>query len=426
MVRGKIRKSGEPMKRREFMGRMAFGGGAAFSMAGCGESPSGERAAEMVSVRSAGNGAQRYGSLDPWVEVDLGHIGRNLDRVRERAMVPVLAVVKANAYGHGLVEVARYLESRNVHGFMVGKLAEALMLREAGIRRPIFNFGPFGCGDAAAVLEGGIVQSVFTDEGRRLQEAAVKTGQNAAVNVHVDTGMNRAGVPFEKAPAFLETLAGMPGLRIEGISTTFTEDPEFDREQLRLFMAVCKGAGQKGIDVGLRHAASSAGLFYGREFHLDMVRPGIALYGYYPNTATRRENALGLEPALRLFGRITFINEVKAGESLSYLRSFRAARPMRVAAVGIGYSDGYPPAFGGTSAVGIGGKTYPVLPAVTSNHIMVDLGNDGSIKVGDEVVLIEARRDSAVAADALAELSGVSDYKILIGLNPLLPRSYRG
>jgi alanine racemase len=414
------------VKRRQFLECAAIGGGAVIPAAGCRDSTEGRTGVEKGGEIQAGPNISGHGNSDPRVEVDLDHIGWNLDRVRERARVPVLAVVKANAYGHGLVEVGKYLEGRGAAGLMVGKLAEALSLRTAGVRRPIFNFGPFGGEDAAAVLEAEIVQSVFTDDVRSLHEAAVRAGRRASVNVHVDTGMNRAGVPFEEAPAFLETVAGFSGVAIKGISTTFTEDPEFDGEQLRRFLDVCDTAGKKGIEVGLRHAASSAGVFYRPEFHLDMVRPGIALYGYYPNAATREENALALKPALRFVGRVTSLRDLKAGESLSYLRAFRAAEPMRVATVGVGYSDGYSPALGGRGFALVGEKSFPVLPTVTSNHIMVDVKNDGSVKVGDEIVLVDDRRGSGVAADALAELGGISDYKILIGLNPDLPRTHAG
>jgi len=412
------------MKRREFVGWTVLGSGVALAATGCREAKEREAGASEARETPAGVMPMQAGSLDPRVEVDLERIGWNLERVREKAKVPVLAVVKANAYGHGLVEVGRYLESRKVHGLMVGKLAEAMKLREAGVRCPVFNYGPFGGEDAEAVLRGGITQSVFTDDARRIHEVSLKAGRRAPVNVHIDTGMNRAGVPVEKAPAFIERLSGLSGIMIVGVSTTFTEDSEYDKEQLRLFLQVCDGARAKGIELGLRHAASSAGLFSGPEFHLDMVRPGIALYGYYPNAATRRDDSLGLKPALRLVGRITSTHELRAGETVSYLRSFKATEPMRIATVGVGYSDGYPPVLGGKGVTLVRGKFFPVLPAVTSNHIMVDLKNDGSVEVGDETVLVDDRRARGVSADALAELGATSDYKILIGLNPEIPRKY--
>jgi alanine racemase len=412
------------MKRREFMGCVTVGGGAALAAAGCRNSKERDAEPENTPISQKEVGPRVSGSLDPRIDVSLDRIGWNLARVNEKVNVPVLAVIKAEAYGHGLVEVGRYLEARRVHGLMVGKLAEAHRLREAGIRCPVFNYGPFSAEDAAVVVESDIVQSIYTADVRRLQEAASKSGRPAAVNVHIDTGMNRAGVSVDKALDYLEMVAGLSTVKIRGVSTTFTEEPEFDKEQLRRFVGICSKARERGIEYGLRHAASSAGLFYESEYHLDMVRPGIALYGYYPNAATRSKDALSLKPALRLVGRITCLRDLKAGESLSYLRAIKAERPMRVATVGVGYSDGYPPGLGGHSSAIIRGRPYPLLSAVNSNQLMIDLKNDSSVALGDEVVLVDDRKGSGVAADALAELGGISDYKILIGLNPLLKRTY--
>ena len=402
------------MKRKEFLKMTAGLAGAAALAWGA------ERKEGLPSAAAEG------GSRDPRVDVDLERIGWNLDRVRDRAGVPVMAVVKANAYGHGLVDVSKYLERRGAQAFMVGKLDEAVRLRSSGVRAPIVNFGPFSPADAGAVVDHDITQSASTDDVFALDEAASRSPRPASVDVHIDTGMNRAGVAAERAIPFLEKLATLRRVRIRGISTTLTEDPEFDAVQLRRFLDICAKARQKGIEHGPRHAASSAGLLAGPEFRLDMVRPGIMLYGYYPNARTRKEDALGLKPALRLAARVTFIGDVAAGESISYVRAIKAERPMRVAAVGIGYSDGYPPALGGTGVVRIRGENFPVLPAVTSNHIMVDLRNNRGVEIGDEAVLLDSDRSSGAAADSLAELGGLSDYKLLIGINPLIPRVYKG
>ncbi len=417
------------MERREFIDDLKRGGAAAalMSLGGaslCGRPPKEVTASGKTSAETPGEAAPP-GVRDPRIEVDLGAIGRNLDRVRNRAKVPVMGVVKANAYGHGLVEVARYLESAGVAALMTGKLDEASRLRSAGIRCPIANFGPFGPPDAEEILRRGIRQSVSTaDDLAALDSAAAKAGSIAGIDIHVDTGLNRAGVPAREALPLIERAALLPRIRIEGISTALTEDPEFDREQLRIFTGVCAAAKARGIDCGPRHAASSGALFGEDDLFLDMVRPGIALYGYYPNARTRREDSLGLEPALRLKASVTFVRDVKPGESLSYLRAIRIDRATRVATVGIGYSDGYPYVLGGKGIVLIGGRAFPVLPAVTSNHVMIDLGDDRTVRVGDEVVLVDGRRGSEAAADALAAASGGSDYKFLIGLNPRLPRTF--
>jgi alanine racemase len=406
------------MDRRRFLGALGAMPVAAGISAGGGRG----------AGKNAGDPARTPGarSLDASVEVDLGAVGHNLGRVREHAQVPVMAVVKANAYGHGLVEVSRFLEVRGVHGLMVGKLDEAVMLRDAGIGARILNFGPFGGAEAADVVGRGICQTVVSEDARWLDEAAAKAGRKAAVDLHVDTGMNRAGVPWEKAFDLVRKLAALPRLVVEGVSTTLTEDPEFDREQVFRLTELHKKAAERGIRLGLRHAASSAGLMQGADLRLDMVRPGIMLYGYYANAGDQARDLLGLKPALRLLGSVTYVNGLAPGDSASYHRALRAKGPMRVATVGLGYSDGYPTTAAGKTAVAIRGRLFDVVAAVTSNHLMVDLANDPDIAPGDEAVLVDVRKGSGLTADVVAERAGISDYRLLIGLNPLLPRTYIG
>ena len=367
----------------------------------------------------------RAGRMDPWAEVNLDQIRWNFSQIKKQVKVHVMAVVKANAYGHGLIDVALALEKAGVEGLMVGKLAEGLALREAGIQSPVLNFGPFGKEDCEAIIRNNLSQSVFSEDAAAfLHEAASRFRSNASIHIDIDTGMSRTGIPCHKALPLIEKIAGFSKIRIDGIATTLTEDPEFDGEQLRRFREVCSAAEKRGVSLGLKHAASSAGIFEPPEFYLDMIRPGITLYGYYPNAKTQKEDLLKLRPALKLVAKVIFVKDMSPGDSVSYHRVFTALKRMRVATVGIGYSDGYPPQLAGKGLVLIKRKKYPVMAAVTSNHIMVDLGDDGNIQVGDDVTLIGTEKNSGLTADVLETQSGVSDYKILIGLNPLLPRRY--
>ncbi|MEW5902520.1 MAG: alanine racemase, partial [Acidobacteriota bacterium] len=364
------------------------------------------------------------GHSDPWIEVPLDHIVWNFEQVKKRVKVPIMAVVKANAYGHGLIEVSKTLQKAGADWLMVGKLQEAFTLREAGVACPILNFGPFDGRDGAEIISQNISQAVYTEDAALLDEAAARLKRKAAVHVDIDTGMGRTGVPTENALRLIDKIASFRNVTIEGVCTTLTEDSEFDREQLRRFLDLCSAAQNRGISLGLRHAASSSGVFYSSEFYLDMVRPGITLYGYYPSPQTREGDSLGLKPALRLAARIVFIKDLLAGETLSYHRVFKAQKDMRVATAGIGYSDGYPPQLGGKGWVAVRNKRFPVLNAVTANHAMIDLGDDREVKIGDEVRLIDYFAGSGLTADSLAEQGGISDYKILLGLSPLLPRVY--
>ena len=416
------------MNRRRFMESMTVGTMAAISQSKLQGEPFMEPKRNEMSgqfeSRIGPNKVDIFGSRDPRIDVDLDNVLWNYGQIKKRVKVPVMAVVKANAYGHGLIEVSMALEKAGVDWLMVGKLQEAVALRRAGLKCPILNFGPFEERDCDEIVGLDISQSVYTEDARFLDAAGSRLKKKASIQVDVDTGMGRTGIPHKQALPFIENIARFSQVKIDGVCTTLTEDPDFDREQLREFLNVCAEAGKKGISLGLRHAASSDGLFHPPEFHLDMVRPGIMLYGYYPNAQTQKENRWMLRPALKLSATVLFIKELSSGESLSYLRTFRAAHNMRVATVGIGYSDGYAPQLGGKAFVSIRNEKYPVLAAVTSNHIMVDLNSNPDVQLGDEVTLIDPQTDSGLTAAVVADWGGISDYKLLIGLSGFLPRTF--
>lgn len=406
------------MRRRIFLSEVGKGAGLAASAPLVG-------AVLPAAVRAEAKALDVVGSMDSWVEINLSALAWNMSQIKRLARVPVMAVVKANAYGHGLVEVSRFLERQGISWLMVGKLEEAVELRDKGLRCGILNFGAFSKQDSAEIVSRTISQAVWNEEAAHLHEAARKKGKKAAVHVDIDTGMGRTGVPWIRALPFLLQLAGMSGLKIEGTMTTLTEDEDFDREQVRRLKEVCSQAKEDGIEVGLRHAASSAGILAGPEFHLDMVRPGITIYGYYPSEKTQSKDKLALRPIARWLARVIDIRDLAGGDTLSYHRVFKAPEAMRVATLGVGYSDGYPAPAAGKSHVLIRGKKFPVVATVTANHLMVDLNGDHSIRVGDEVILMDNHRDSDCAGDALGQVSGTSVYKVLIGLNPTLRRVYR-
>jgi alanine racemase len=363
------------------------------------------------------------GFMDPWIEINLDNISWNLKKIRELVKVPIMAVIKANAYGHGLFEIARFLEKEGVEGLMVGKIEEAVKLRRGGIRCPILNFGPFSKEDCEIILSENFSQSVFTEDVFHLNEMALKLKKIGKIHIHIDTGLGRTGISYRQALSFIERVSKLSNLKIEGISTDLSEDREFDLEQLKRFQEICYSAKNKGISIGMRHAGSSDGIINLKESHLDMVRPGITIYGYYPSPQTQKEDKLSLKPALSLKAKVIYLKELLPGDSLSYHRTFVAQKKELVATVGAGYSDGYPPQLSGRTHVLIQNKRFPVIATVTANHIMVNLENDRGIKIGDEVILINNKKGE-LGADELSDLCGLSVYKILIGLNSLLPRKY--
>jgi alanine racemase len=361
---------------------------------------------------------------DVWLELNMDHMGWNLGKIRKCVKRPILAVIKANAYGHGLIHTARYLERSGIDSLMVCKLNEAIQLKESGVACPILNFGPFFPESAEILIKHQISQFVFTRDVKTLNSKAEKMGKAAKIHVHIDTGMGRMGIPHHEAFSFILELATLKNLKIEGISTTLTEDTEFDREQIRRLISICQRADKTGIDLGRKHAASSAAILTYTDSYLDMVRPGILLYGYYPSEKSQQENKLSLKPVLQLKCRVAAAKTLRPGDSISYHRAYVAKTREKIVVLPIGYSDGYPFKVAGRGFVLLNGERAPIVGSVTANHLEVKLKLDSNVSVGEEAVLIGEQKKESISAYEVARWADVSTYKILIGMNPLLPRIF--
>jgi len=363
--------------------------------------------------------------FDPWLEIDLNNISWNVQQIQKRVNNrPIMVVIKANAYGHGLVAVGNYLERQGVHSLAVGKVQEALLLRENSVRVPILNFGPYSQYNAEEIVKNNISQSVFTNDINYLASAAEKYNKKAKVHIKIDTGLGRVGIPYTQALSFIENVAAKPQIKIEGIFTALTEDEKFDKIQLERFLKICAETKKQNIDVGLKHAASSAALFSFPPAFLDLVRPGISIYGQYPNTIEYIAKKIDLKPAMSLKTRISFIKTLQPGESVSYHRKFVAKKETTVATLPIGYSDGFPHQIAEKGEVIIKGRRWPMIAAITSNHTTLNITGSKNIQIGDESVLFGSQGDVSISAEEVAAWAGSSVYKILIGMNPLLPRIY--
>ncbi len=361
-------------------------------------------------------------TLDAWIELDLSAMAWNLKKIKQHVRVPVMAVIKANGYGHGLLEVGQFLDNSGIDALMVCRLSEAIQLRESGVTCPILNFGPHFPEDTDLLGEFGISQSIFTEDVGSLSRMAKKSGREIKAHIHIDTGMGRMGIPYYEAAVYVEKVASLDGIRIEGISTTLTEHAEFDKVQIERFLSVIQLSEQKGIRLGLKHAFSSAGLFTDSPTYLDMVRPGILLYGYYPNQKTQEEDRFSLKPVLQLKSRVAAVKYLRPGDSVSYHRAYTAKTRERMAVIPVGYSDGYPFQAVGKGWVLIRGNKCPIIGDITANHLEVRLDPDSPVSVGEEAILLGSQGKETITADHLAEWANVSTYKILLRLNPLLPR----
>ena len=374
------------------------------------------------SQPSPGEIEERVKGFASWFEVGLDRLGHNLEEIRGRTGVEVIPCVKANAYGHGLVPVVACLMRRGVGRFLVAKLWEAVQLREAGLDCGIINMDPlFTEGQFEEVVSRGVIQTVFRGEtAEGLSRAAVGLGVEAEAFVKVDTGLNRVGVRHGEAADLIEYASSLPGLRVGGMFSTFTESHEFDEVQLSRMLALDGELRRRGIVVSNKSMASSNALFHFPESYLDAVRPGIMLLGIYPEPGDR---GMGIElrPALSFKARLEHVKWVEADEAVTYSRRFVAPRRMRVGTVHAGYSDGYPRGLTKKGLVRIGGEVRSVLGTVSVNHHVVDV--DGlDVGVGDVVELIS--REGENSLEALAELAGIMVYKFCVELNPLIPRVY--
>lgn len=361
-------------------------------------------------------------SFDPWVEVRPDHLRRNVAEIHRRVGGrPILAVIKNDGYGLGVAAVARAIEPESaVAGFAVVKLHEAATLREAGVRKPVLCMGPLGEGDLDEATARDIEPMVYTPVGPALERIAARRGRPVPVHVCVDTGIGRVGVPFREAAPLLRDLGGRRGVKIQGTMMTFTEDPEFDREQLRRFEALCGGLAAEGVALGRRHAASSFALFQNEGAFLDMVRPGMAIYGVYSEPPFRGLGVMDLRPAVALRARVAYVKKLPAGDSAGYNRAYVAREDVWVATLPVGHADGLPRAAAKGGRVRIGGRLFPLVASVSASHCIAELGPEPLARAGDVATIFDWE-DGSRPEDLAAGFGG-SVYDLLMHLNPLLPR----
>lgn len=363
-----------------------------------------------------------------WIEIDSERLMQNLEVVRQHvsSQTNVMAVVKANAYGHGMCKVARMLSSK-VDFFGVSCFAEADELRSAGILSPLLILGSVLPEDMPPAAHEDISFSVSGyDYAYKLHELGLRSGMPVKVHVKVDTGMGRWGVPYTEAYEVVKRMRKLDGLSLEGMFTHFSvaDDPRIDytERQIELFSLLVDELHTAGIDFEYVHAANSAAILNYPRSHYSMVRPGIVLYGYSPLPAD--EDELGLKPCLSLRSRVALIKEFPANRGVSYGRKFVTPARTRIAVVPVGYSHGYLHSLSGKARVLINGKSYPVAGNICMDYCMVDLGTDCAVKVGDNVTLLGEDAQEKITAHELASLAGTIPYEIITNLSNRIPRVY--
>jgi len=357
-----------------------------------------------------------------WLEINLDHIGFNLRNIRDRVGVEVMAVVKNNAYGHGLIPVTAYLGSQGVRWVMVAKLREAEKIREAGLTVNVLNMDVlFTDSQYASVTEKGITQTVYTMEAaQRLNKAAMSLGKSAKVFVKVDTGLNRIGVKYGEAADLIERIHTLPRVEVEGIFSTLQQRPEQDEEMLKRLMDVDGELKSRGIDVRYRSIASTDSVLHNPRMWLDMVRPGMSLYGVYPEPKDA-SSGLRLRQALQLKARVEHVKWVEAGESVTYWGRFVAPKKMKIGTLHLGFYDAIPREMANKGKVVVDGKVRGSLGSVSLNHYLVDL-TDVDARKGDEVTIIGESGENDLYN--MAATAGWMTYSLLNHMNPFMPRVY--
>jgi alanine racemase len=385
--------------------------GPALAAAGWASSASGAAPAEV-----------RDSSYDPWVEVYGDNVRHNVAEISRRvAARPILAVIKNNGYGAGIANIGRILDPLpEIEAMAVVKLQEAITLRDAGIEKPILLMGPFTDEELESMVARDIMPMVYTPIGDTLDRISAKLHKRIPLHLCVDTGMGRVGIPYREAPGLIRDLATRKSIEVKGIMTTLGEVMEFDRAQIRRFQQLCDSLESEGVELGKRHASSSFALFENSDAFLDMVRPGMSLFGVYSEQRFRGMNVLDLRAALGFKCRVIYVKKLLKGDSAGYGRAYVAKEDVWVATLPVGHTDGWPRVAAKGARVRIGEKLYPVIAAVSASHSIVELGPRTDVKAGDMAVLFDWQEGSR--PEDVSAACEASVYDLTMHLNPLLPR----
>jgi alanine racemase len=359
-------------------------------------------------------------------EIDLEAIRNNV-RVLKPEGSELMAVVKADAYGHGDVRVSRAALDAGATWLGVALVEEGLHLRDAGIDAPVLVFSELPPGSEKEALAADLTPTLYTEAGlHALAEVAGAVGRSVAVHIKIDTGMHRVGLwPPGAAPAFARKVEA-EGLTVEGLWTHFArseESAEVTRAQLRRLVEAADAVRAAGVEPRYLHAANSAAVLLHPESHFDMVRTGGALYGIDPGGGMGP--ARGLRPVMTLRSAVTVVKRLPAGEPISYGGCYVLAREATMATVPIGYEDGYDRTLSNRADVLIGGKRRRLAGTVTMDHIMVDCGDD-EVAPGDDVVLIGSQGDDRIGVEEIADIAGTIGDEIVTGISDRVPREFVG
>lgn len=365
-----------------------------------------------------------------YAEINLDNFRDNFREVKRLAKgKKTIGVIKADAYGHGAVEVAAILEEENADYFAVAAINEALELRKNGYNQPILILGFTPPKFAKEIVENDITQTVFSYElAEAISNEALKLNRKAKIHVKLDTGMGRIGfLPDDMAVSEIKRIARLKNIRLEGIFTHFAaadeEKKDFTMLQLERYNQIIKALSKEGIEFEIKHAANSAAIIDLPETYFDAVRPGIMLYGYYPSQEVRKDR-LTLKPVMELKANVVSVKEVPKYTPISYGRKFYTNRVSKIATLPFGYADGYTRLLYGKAFVLVNGIPAPVVGRICMDQCMIDITECGDVEVGDEVIVMGQANGVSNNADDIAKRLGTISYEILCMVSKRVPRIY--
>ncbi|MFQ5639463.1 MAG: alanine racemase [bacterium] len=368
-------------------------------------------------------------TLPTAAEIDLNAIAFNLRQLQTRVSpAKIMAVVKSNAYGHGLKPIAEMALAQGVEYFGVARLEEGVALRKDAGATPILVFGGFFKDQVARFLKHDLELTLFDEQRARiLATGAKRNGNRARAHIKVDTGMERVGISWQHAADFVCFVKDLDWVDVVGVYTHFAtsdeKDKTFARTQLERFERVLLDLHKQNVKIPLAHAANSGAILDIPGSYFDMVRPGVSLYGYYPSLETSR--SVRLQPAMTLKSRVMAVKEVAPGSTVSYGQTYRASRKTRIATVAIGYGDGYNRLLSNLGEVLIHGRRFPVVGRVCMDHIMVDITDEENVDVGDEVVVLGTQGGQEISIYELCEKLQTIPYEVTCRISERVPRVYK-
>ncbi|NLM48585.1 MAG: alanine racemase [Epulopiscium sp.] len=364
-------------------------------------------------------------------EINLDAISNNIKEIQKNISkdTEIMAVVKADAYGHGAIEESRILIENGVQRLAVAILDEGKQLREEGFNVPILILGYTPAEQAGELVSYDLIQTVFSFEmAKAISDSAVKQNKKAKIHLKIDTGMSRIGFkPDKESIKTIKEINQLPNINIEGIFTHFSSadeaDTSFTQQQFSIFNAFIKALEEEGLKIPVKHCSNSAGFMLDEKMHMNLIRPGIIIYGLYPSNEVNKEK-IHLKPAMSLKSQVVFVKEVEENTPVSYGRKFITSKKTKVATIPVGYADGYSRRLSSSGRVLINGEYAPIIGNICMDQFMVDVSHISDVEVGTEVVLIGQQGQNSISAEEIADIIGTINYEVVCMVGKRIPRLY--